>query len=124
MRAYPAAISTSAGLSVSIPMSCRGKSPMAGKKDGDGPRHITANPHDPVDTLHIALAPILADQHRGPALQAEDDQLDHKDRHVGSVTAARGASPSAPTMKVSISPSEVVIRFWRMIGTASVTTPR
>lgn len=43
---------------------------------------------------------------------------------LASVTAARGASPSAPTMKVSISPSEVVIRFWRMIGTASVTTPR
>ena len=38
MRAYPAAISTSAGLSVSIPMSCRGKeSHGQGKKDGDGP---------------------------------------------------------------------------------------
>ena len=32
-----------------------------GKKDGDGPRHITANPHDPVDTLHISFSPILAD---------------------------------------------------------------
>ena len=41
---------------------------------------------------------------------------------LARVTAAMGASPSIPTMKVSSRPRELVIRFCRMMGMARVTT--
>ena len=41
---------------------------------------------------------------------------------LARVTAASGASPRAPTMKVSTSPREVVMRFWATMGRARVTT--
>ena len=43
---------------------------------------------------------------------------------LARVTAARGASPRAPTIKVSTSPREVVMRFWATMGRARVTTSR
>ena len=43
---------------------------------------------------------------------------------LATSTAARGASPRAPTMKVSISPSRVVHRFWSRMGRASRATLR
>ena len=50
---------------------------------GDGARRITAQTDDAVDGVGVSLAPELADEHRGAALQAEDDQLDDKHRRVG-----------------------------------------
>ena len=39
-------------------------------------------------------------------------------------TAAKGASPRLPTIKVSIMPREVVIRFWNRMGSAREITFR
>ena len=41
---------------------------------------------------------------------------------LASVTAAMGASPSMPTIKVSAMPSVLVIRFCSTIGTDSSST--
>ena len=43
---------------------------------------------------------------------------------LAMVTAARGASPSRPTIKESSIPREAVTMFWRTMGTASMTTSR
>ena len=43
---------------------------------------------------------------------------------LATSTAARGASPRAPTMKVSMSPSMVVHRFCKMMGRASLAALR
>ena len=55
--------------------------PMA-KEGGDGPRHIGPDADDPVDGVGIPLAPELADEHAGAALQSKDDQLDDEYRDV------------------------------------------
>ena len=54
-----------------------------GKQSGNSSCHIAADADDPVDGVGVLLAPELADEHRGAALQAEDHQLDDKYRQVG-----------------------------------------
>ena len=41
---------------------------------------------------------------------------------LARVTAAMGASPRMPTIKVSAMPSILVIRFWRTMGAARAAT--
>lgn len=87
-----------------------------GKGQGDGPRHIAAQADDPVNGLGVPLAPELADEDGGAALESENDQLDDEDGDVGHQYGGQGGFPRAPTMKVSISPRRVVHRFWSRMG--------
>lgn len=64
-----------------------------GKGQGDGPRHIAAQADDPVDGLGVPLAPELADEDGGAALESENDQLDDEDGDVGHQHGGQGGFP-------------------------------
>ena len=64
-----------------------------GKGQGDGPRHIAAQADDPVDGLGVPLAPELADEDGGAALESENDQLDDEDGDVGHQYGGQGGFP-------------------------------
>ena len=54
-----------------------------GEHQPDKSGGIHADAHHPVDGLHIPLAPVLADEDGGPALNAEHHQLDYEHRDIG-----------------------------------------
>ena len=66
-----------------------------GEEGGDGAGQIEAHAHDPVDGVGIALAPVLADEHGGAALQPEDDQLNDEDQDIGLGHGGQGSFAEA-----------------------------
>ena len=64
-----------------------------GEGEADGPGGVHADAHHPVDGPHVPLAPVLADEDGGAALDAEHHQLNHKNGDVGQSDAGQGALP-------------------------------
>ena len=65
-------------------------------RPGDGQPGVQRRAHAAVDSLHIALAPVLAHQNGQAADEAQNDDLHQKDRGVGGGDGGQLVLPQQP----------------------------
>ena len=93
MRAYSAASSTRSRYWKTADKGDGEEEHDAGEQEADAAGDVAADADDPVDGLDIPPAPVLVHQHGAAALNAEDQQSDHKDGDIGQGDGGHGPLP-------------------------------